>query len=119
MKNHTHNLTTEGRPTGAARLAMVERFRRSGQTRRAFCESEGVAKSTLDWWLRKSATGPRKRVGRKTTAVGFREVALVSAGMEVSSNWAIEIHSPQGWTIRSRQTLSVEEMARLLREPRC
>lgn len=119
MKNNTHNLTAEGRPTDAARWAMVERFRQSGQTRRAFCESEGVAKSTLDWWLRKNAAGPRRRVRRKSSAVGFREVALMSAGMEVNSNWAIEIHSPQGWTIRSRQTLSVEEMARLLREPRC
>lgn len=119
MKNDTHNLTAEGRPTDAARLAMVERFRQSGQTRRAFCESEGVAKSTLDWWLRKSAVVPRKRAGRKAGGVAFREVALVAAGTEVSSNWAVEIHSPQGWTIRSRQTLSVDEMARLLREPRC
>jgi hypothetical protein len=119
MKNHIDNLTTEGRPRDAARLAMVERFRRSGQTRRAFCESEGVAKSTLDWWLRRSAAVPSKLAGRNASAVGFREVALVSAGMEGSSNWAIEIHSPQGWTIRSRQVLSVEEMARLLREPRC
>ncbi len=92
---------------------MVERFCRSGQTRHAFCQSEGVAKSTLDWWLRKSKERPRRR------RVAFREVALVSADMGTTSNWAMEIHSPGGWTIRSRQTLSVEGMARLLREPRC
>lgn len=114
MENQTHNLTTEKRRTSAAdRLEMVERFRRSGKTRRAFCESEGIAKSTLDWWLRKDKGGSRKK------RVAFREVALVSTGIGATSNWAMEIVSPQGWTIRSHQTLSVEDMARLLREPRC
>ena len=94
---------------------MVERFRGSGQTRRAFCESEGIAKSTLDWWLRKSQVRPRSRKKR----VAFREVALVSTGAAGAGNWAMEVVSPQGWTIRSRQTLSVEEVARLVREPRC
>jgi len=92
---------------------MVERFRRSGQTRRAFCQSEGVAKSTLDWWLRKSKGRSRKK------RVTFREVPLVSTGIAADSNWAMEVVSPQGWTIRSRQALSVEDMARLLGEPRC
>jgi len=114
MKNHTdNNLTTERKPTAAERLEMMERFRGSGQTRRAFCESEGVAKSTLDWWLRKN----KRRSRRK--GVAFREVSLVSTDIGTASNWAMEILSPQGWTIRSRQGLSVEEMARLLREPRC
>ena len=94
---------------------MVERFRRNGQTRRAFCESEGIAKSTLDWWLRKIKRG---RGARKKRAA-FREVALVATGVAAAENWAMEVISPQGWTIRSRQTLSVEEMGRLIREPRC
>ncbi len=117
MENHTDNLTTETRRTiAAARLEMVERFRGSGQTRRAFCESEGIAKSTLDWWLRKSKGGSVSRKKRVT----FREVALVSSGGSgVAENWAMEVVNPQGWTIRSRQALSVEEMARLLRESRC
>jgi hypothetical protein len=113
MKKHIHNLTSERKPTAAERLEMVERFRRAGQTRRAFCQSEGVAKSTLDWWLRKSKGSRRRR------RVAFQEVAVVSAGMGITSNWAMEMLSPQGWTIRSRQMLSVEEMTRLLREPRC
>jgi hypothetical protein len=114
MENQTHNSTTETRRTTAAeRLEMVERFGRSGETRRAFCESEGIAKSTLDWWLRKS----KRRSGRKRVA--FREVAVVSTGGEAAGNWAMEVVSPQGWTIRSRQTLSIEDMGRLFREPRC
>ena len=116
MENHTDNRTTETRQTiAAARLEMVERFHRSGKTRRAFCESEGIAKSTLDWWLRKSEGRSESRKKR----VAFREVALVSTDAGAAENWAMEVISPQGWTIRSRQTLSVEEMARLFRESRC
>jgi hypothetical protein len=115
MENETDNLNTDRRTKAAARLEMVERFGRSGQTRRAFCESEGIAKSTLDWWLRKSKVGRQSRKKR----VAFREVALVAAGGGTPGNWAMEVVSPQGWTIRSRQTLSVEDMARLVREPGC
>jgi hypothetical protein len=113
MENQTYNHSTDRETTVAARLEMVERFRRSGKTRWEFCQSEGVAKSTLDWWLRKKKGSARKK------RVSFREVALVSTGVGADGNWAMEILSPQGWTIRSRQTLSVEEMARLLREPQC
>jgi len=114
MENQTHNLNRDRQTAAAERLEMVERFRGSGKTRRAFCESEGVAKSTLDWWLRKSPERPRSRKKR----VAFRELALVSTG-GAGGNWAMEVVSPQGWTIRSRQTLSVEEVARLVREPGC
>lgn len=116
MENHTENRTKETRRTiAAARLEMVDRFRRSGQTRRAFCESERIAKSTLDWWLRKS----KGRAVSRKKRVAFREVELISTGAGTEGKWATEVVNPQGWTIRSRQTLSVEEMARLLRESRC
>lgn len=36
------------------RNAVVERYRRSGQKQREFCESEGVAVSTLQYWLKRS-----------------------------------------------------------------
>jgi hypothetical protein len=112
MENQTHNSTTETRRTSAAeRLDMVDRFRRSGKTRRAFCESEGIAKSTLDWWLRNGKRASRKK------RVAFRELAVVAT--RAGADWCMEIVSPQGWTIRSRQALSVEEMARLFREPGC
>ena len=93
---------------------MVERFRRSGKTRGGFRESEGIAKSTLDWWLRrKRKKGPRKK------RLGFRELAVVATGIGVARDWSMEIVSPRGWTIRSRQPLSMDDIARLLREPGC
>jgi hypothetical protein len=36
-----------------------------------------------------------------------------------AANWAMEIVSPQGWTVRSRDTLSGDDIARLLRESQC
>lgn len=114
MKNHTDTFTTENRQTVmAARLEMVKRFRRSGQTRRAFCESEGVPKSTLDWWLRKSKGWSRKR------RMAFEEVAVVSNSVGNAAAWAQEVVSPQGWTIRSQETLSVDDIVRLLQVTRC
>jgi hypothetical protein len=114
MKNHTDNFIEEkGRPRARKRLEMVERFRRSGQTRRAFCESEGVAKSTLDWWLRRSRRPLKKK------RVVFHEVGVISAGMGAAADWSMEMVSPQGWRIRTRQMLGTQELARLLRESQC
>jgi transposase-like protein len=115
MENQTNNFTQENRRASAAeRMEMVERYRSSGMTRRAFCESEGLATSTLNWWLHKRNEGPGRR-----KRVAFREVPLISAGVTGAANWAMEIVSPQGWTVRSRETLSGDDVARLLRESRC
>lgn len=114
MKNHTYNFTGKNRGTlTAARLEMVKRFHRSGQTRGAFCESEGVAKSTLDWWLHKSKGLSKKKELR------FQEVAVVSSPIGRATDWAQEVISPEGWTIRFEQRLSVDEIVRLLREAQC
>jgi len=117
MKNHTENFTGKnGATLTGARLEMVERFRRSGQTRRAFCEGEGVARSTLDWWLHKSKGLLKKKKQQQQT---FQELAVVPSAIGRESNWAQEVISPEGWTIRFEQTLSVDEMVRLLREAQC
>lgn len=114
MKNHTDNFTGKNRETLiAARLEMVKRFHRSGQTRGAFCESEGVAKSTLDWWLHKSKGLSKKK------QLAFQEMAVVSSPIGRPSDWAQEVVSPEGWAIRWQQTLSLDEIVRLLREARC
>jgi hypothetical protein len=118
MKNPTDN-SNQNKPSVADRLEMVKRFRRSGRTRRAFCDSEGVAKSTLDWWLRKAKAVSRTKKRSRKMRVAFREVALVSSRTETAAGWSMEIVSARGLTIRSRQMLSLEEMMRLLREPRC
>lgn len=91
---------------------MVERFRRSGMTQRAFCHAEGIPISTLSWWVRKA--------GEKAEPAGrmeFREMAMAPAS--VPADWSTELVSPRGWTIRCRHVLGVEEMARLLKRLKC
>jgi hypothetical protein len=95
----------------AKRLQMVEQFRRSGLSRRAFCESEGIARSTLDWWLRKA-----KRIGQEATRVEFSEVRMAPA---ITGNWGLELVSPHGWTLRRHETLGAADMARLLKRLKC
>jgi hypothetical protein len=36
------------------RLQMVNQFRQSGLSRKAFCKKRGIPLSTLNWWLRKT-----------------------------------------------------------------
>ena len=97
----------------AKRLEMVERFRGSGMTRRVFCEAEGIAASTLDWWLGKAKGTVAGRRGR----MGFSEVRM--APEAAASDWGTELISPRGWTIRFRQGLGGEEAGRLLKRLKC
>ena len=95
----------------AKRLEMVERFRSSGMTRRAFCQAEGIATSTLNWWLGKGAAAGRR--GR----MEFSEVRMGPAAG--SADWGTELISPRGWTIRCRRGLDAEEVGRLLKSLKC
>jgi hypothetical protein len=55
-------------------------------------------------------------------AVASRQPAYLNAGyigFDSAGTWSLEIVSAQGLTIRSRQTLSVEEMVRIVREAQC
>ena len=70
------------------RSAVVERYLRSGQKQRDFCESEGIAASTLQYWLKLSREDGAK----------FREVAP-PAGPTSST---IEVIFPDGTAVRIR-----------------
>ena len=97
----------------AKRLEMVARFRGSGMTRRAFCQAEGIATSTLNWWLGKARGSVTGRPGR----IEFSEVRLAPAA--AAPDWGTELISPRGWTIRCRQGLDAEEVGRLLKSLKC
>jgi hypothetical protein len=91
---------------------MVERFQRSGLTRKAFATQEGVARSTLDFWLYVASHRP------SPSPVVFREVQ-VSLPAAQPAGWAMEIESAGGMKIRCREALSAAELARLLRGAKC
>ena len=98
--------------TAASRLKMVERFRGSGMTQRAFCQTEGIPVSTLTWWVRKA-----REISQRRGSTEFREVRMAPA--VPLPDWSTELISPRGWTIRCRHVLGAEEMARLLKSLKC
>jgi hypothetical protein len=99
------------RTTAAERTKMMERYRASGLTRLAFCQREGISIYKLDSWLR------REKSPQKGKGVVLREVPWSSS--TTAGNWAMELISPGGWTIRRREPISVEEIGRLLRAEKC
>jgi len=100
------------RTTAAQRLEMVERFQRSGLTRKAFAAREGVPRSTLDFWLYVA------RHRSQSSSLVFREIQ-VSMPTAEPAGWAMEIQSRDGLRIRCREALSGSELATLLRGARC
>ncbi len=92
---------------------MVEQFRRSGLTRKAFSLRYGVPLATLSWWLSKS-----KRSSSAPAAMVFREVKVIQAG-ETPGKWAMEIENPSGVKVRCREALPAGVLERLLRSYSC
>lgn len=96
---------------------VLKQFHRSGQTRRAFSEQEGVALATLSYWLTREK---RKTLNTVSYApMVFSELKLNPQGLEAESGWAVEIVSPTGLTVRSREALPAQLLIRLLRERGC
>jgi hypothetical protein len=91
------------------RLQMVEQFRRSGLTRKAFSLQYGVPLATLNWWLSKV-----KRPSGAPSAMTFREINVLPAA-DPPGKWAMEVESSCGVKVRCREALSVESLERLLR----
>ena len=106
FQSHRHKTSAE------RKAELVAQFRNSGLTRRAFAQQEGISISTLGNWLAKLKQS-RKVAG----PVVFSEVKLSAAS--ASFSWAVEIVGHNGVTIRCRETLSLEDMAWLLRGTAC
>jgi len=96
---------------------VLKQFHRSGQTRKAFAEQQGVALATLSYWLTRE-----KRRTLNTVSVApmvFRELNLSPQGLQTEWGWAVEIVSAVGLTVRSREALPAHVLIRLLRERGC
>ncbi len=97
----------------AERLRMVEQFRRSGLTRKAFSRQYGIPLATLSWWLSKT-----QHLTRTPAAIAFREVKVLPAP-GTKEKWAMEVESPSGMKVRCREPLPVRTLERLLRGRLC
>jgi hypothetical protein len=102
------------RASANQRRQMVEQFRRSGLSRRAYSREHGIPISTLSWWLRKT-----KPASSLPIPIEFSEVMAMPPSTKKSGVWAMELVSPSGLTIRYREALATSDLMLLLRESRC
>ncbi len=93
---------------------MVEQFKRSGLTRIEFSRRHGIPVATLSWWLARA-----KRAANLPVPVVFNEVMLAPPAAVPGNTWAMEVIAPSGLTVRCREPLCIQELARLLRATRC
>jgi transposase-like protein len=98
----------------AERLQMVEQFRHSGLTRKAFSRQYGVPVATLSWWLSKA-----KVASKSPDPVAFSEVRVIAPASDAADKWAMEVESASGIKVRCREALPVRTLERLLRGTRC
>jgi len=95
--------------TLAQRADVIEQFYRSGLTRIAFAQSQGIPISTLNKWLTAS-----RHALKNASPVLFREVRLPIVPPS-ALQWAMEVVCPDGVTVRCREPLAVADVAWLLR----
>jgi transposase-like protein len=96
------------RLTPEQRHQVLARYQESQMTQREFCAQEGVGLSTLIKWLHedRSTKGPPVR---------FQEVIMPGG----APGWAIEVVSPQGWTVRCQDQAAWPRLAQFLRALPC
>lgn len=98
------------RSTPEERAKILETFRSSGLTRRAFSHTHGIALNTLNKWLTNAREG-----GDAPKPVLFRELKVQQVPMSVTMAWAVEIVSPDGLAVRCREALPLQDVSWLLR----
>jgi transposase-like protein len=108
MENQTD--AKQHRASAGQRLQMIEQFRSSGLTRAGFCKQFEISLPTLSYWLRKT-----KNDSNHSSPALFSEVKLATPGIVQSDTWNLEIVAPSGLTIRSRDKISIQDIAQLLR----
>jgi len=102
------------RITAAQRARVIERFQRSGLTRRAFVRKSGIALSSLNRWLAQAKSTPNVPF-----PVRLSELKLAPLLAAPPTGWAMEIVSPQGLTLRCCEPLKVQDLMLLLRGSSC
>jgi hypothetical protein len=97
------------------RRRIAERCERSGLSQSEFARRHRISLSSLQRWLSEARNAPKK-----VPASVFREVTVSPLPASAPSpGWAVEIVGPDGMTVRCRDGLSIEDLARLLRGLAC
>jgi transposase-like protein len=101
--NSSKSRSGRRRWTSKQRQWLLARFRESQLTQRDFAHRHGVGLSTLSKWLRVESTSAAPRVK-------FQEVVLPNTPLR----YAVEVVSPQGWTVRLQNGSDVQQLPALL-----
>jgi hypothetical protein len=102
------------RESSIQRLQMVEQFRQSDLSRKAFCKKRRIPLSTLNWWLRKT-----KSSSNLPAPIKFSEVTVLPPAVKANGTWAMEFVASSGLTIRCREALPIPDLMKLLKEAQC
>jgi hypothetical protein len=90
---------------------MVEEFRRSRLTRREFAKQHDVARSTLDYWIRRV-----RKSSHLPAPILFNEIKFPNPLISTNNGWAMEIVGCSGVTVRYREALSTDDLIQVLTE---
>jgi transposase-like protein len=94
--------------TPKQRQRFLARFHESQLTQRDFANRYGVGLSTLSKWLRVESETP-------SPPVKFQEVTLPNMPL----CYAVEVVSPQGWTVRLQNASDIQQLPALLQALPC
>ncbi len=94
--------------TSKQRQRLLARFHESQLTQRDFANSHGVGLSTLSKWLRVENEAP-------SPPMKFKEVVVPNMPLR----YAVEVVSPQGWTVRLQNSSEIEALPQLLQALPC
>src|SRR5271157_6475504 len=106
--NYSKSGSGRRRWTSKERQRLLARFHKSQLTQRDFANRHGVGLSTLSKWLRveSEATSP---------PIKFQEVTLPN----MPPRYAVEVVSPQGWTVRLQTSSEIETLSQVLQALPC
>jgi len=98
--------TKRKRFTSEQRQDILKRFGQSGLKQQEFVTQEGISKASLSKWRQ----AERRQGKARVKPVKFREVMVAQPG----ARWAVEVISPQNWTLRLAQGTSGKALQELL-----
>jgi transposase-like protein len=106
--NYSKSGSGRRRWTDKQRQRLLAHFHKSQLTQRDFAGRHGVGISTLSKWLRVESETP-------LPPVKFQEVTLP----KMQARYAVEVVSPQGWTVRLQNSSEIQALPQLLQALPC
>jgi hypothetical protein len=98
------------RKTSQAWRELIENWKASGLTQKAFCAQQSIAYSGFHYWFKKF----REDKSLPTSGSGFVPVNVTSPGLERNRISAIELVMPDGRRINFHDGVDVEFLRALL-----